>query len=175
LLTHTPVQVTVGLDTDHQRTESGGRMPLPVVVAIGCEAILLLMNAIGTVIAVPGGDHHVLISTGIRSGVELGAIIGYARGANIVRRVSIVLTSVSLLFYLIVGTLLVVFGLYLIWKSGIPGKDMIMVGALLHAASVLYIMLYGVIIACLLSPSARAYFQARTSRRQPPRLQYSET
>ena len=170
----TPVQVAVGVDNDDRRTESSGRMPLPVVVAIGCESLLLLMNAIGILIAVRGGDDLCVIINGIRSGVELGAIIGYACGVDIVRKASIVLTGAYLLLNLAVGTLLAVFGICLIWKYGVPGKDTIMLAALLHAVFVVCIMLYGAIISCLLTSSARNHFQKRSGSREPPQLHYSE-
>jgi predicted Zn finger-like uncharacterized protein len=140
----------------------GAGMPVTVIVALVCESILLLLSLIGLV-----GSAIVLDICGgffqfIRVGLEAGAIYGYVQAVNVIRWISVVMCGLVLLLQLACAGILGVGGVAMLQQANVPQDQLAMmqggIGVVI-AVIVAGMVLYATILGCLLSPSARDYFE----------------
>ncbi|REJ85800.1 MAG: hypothetical protein DWQ29_11070 [Planctomycetota bacterium] len=145
-----------------KRSRSSG-MPGTVIAAIACESILLLLRAVGLVGAVVTLDP----CNGVFSlmGVMLsgGAIYGYIQGINVIRWISVVLCGIGMLWVLSC-TLLGVFGGFAMLEEqgNIPAEQLAFMQGIMGiviAVMIAVLVFYGVIMGCLLTPSANDHFR----------------
>ncbi len=139
----------------------GGGMPVTVIVALVFESILLLLKGLGLVGSVMTLDP----CSGIVNlvGVVLcgGAIFGYIQRVNVIRWISVVLSGIGILFYLSCGGFFALGGLAVMKDADIPQEQLAMFQGVMGIMVVVMfavVVLYGVLLGCLVSPSAGDYF-----------------
>jgi hypothetical protein len=142
-----------------RKKSRGGGMPISVMVAIGCEAMLILINVVGV-----GGnlmDQNVGGACGsiFRILIEVAAIIGYVQAQNSTRWTAVILSALGIVFALACGAGLLIAGPNLPpqVQQQIP-QDLIMIVILVL---VVQIIIWAVLLGTLVTPSARDYFEQR--------------
>jgi hypothetical protein len=137
----------------------GGGMPITVMVAIGGEVALILLNIVGVFGNLMEQNVGGACGSIFRILIEIAAIIGYVQAQNSARWTAVVLSVLGILVVLACGAGLLIGGPNLPpqLQQQFP-QELIVI---LIAVFVIQIVIWSVIIGTLVSPSAREYFEHR--------------
>jgi hypothetical protein len=137
--------------------ESPGGMPAVVIVAIVLESLLILLNIVGIFGNLASQNVGGACGSMLRILIEAGAITGYALANNAIRWISVILSGVGIALLIACG------GFFMLMGESLPPavraqfpQEMIIVLLVILAVQIL---MMAAIIACLVVPSARDYFE----------------
>ena len=144
-----------------KKKSRGGGMPGTVIVALVCESIIILLRGVGLIgslvsLDICGGAINLLGLT--LAGV---AVFGYIQANNVIRWINVVLCGIGILFFLSCAGVLGIGGIAALQEANIPQEQLAMFQGIMGIVIAIMIAaccLYATILGCLLSPSARNYF-----------------
>lgn len=142
------------------KSRAGG-MPVTVIVALVCESLLLLLRLLGVVGSLVVFDLCGLMMQFIGLVLCGVAIFGYIKRINVIRWISVVLCGIGILFFLSCGGFLAVVGVAGLQDAQIPQDQMNMIQGMFGivvAIMFALVVFYGIILGCLVTPSAGEYF-----------------
>ncbi|REJ96619.1 MAG: hypothetical protein DWQ34_03585 [Planctomycetota bacterium] len=131
-----------------KRSRSSG-MPIAIMVAIGIEGILILLNGVGIVGNLMNQNIGGACGSIFRILIEVAAIMGYVQRQNVVRWISVALSAVSILLVLVCGGIALAMGANLPpeVQQQIPQEMMVLVIAIVVGQ----VVLWGTLIGCLVT------------------------
>lgn len=145
-----------------KRSRSSG-IPGTVIVAIVCESLLLLLRGVGVVGAVVTLDPCSGVFNLVGVVLSGGAVFGYIKGITVIRWISVVLCAIGMLSFLACSAIMGLGGFAAVQEQGnLPADQLAMIQGMfgiIIAVMIGLVVFYGLIMGCLLTPSAGDHFQ----------------
>lgn len=131
-------------------------LPIPVVVAIACEGLLILFNTANIVLGMLQHTSSGACISAVRIGLEVVAILGYLQGNNLARMVSMWLSALGVVLLTTCALLFVVSpqALPAEAQSQVPQGFLYVIAGLM----MVQVGLFVAIIISLMMPSAVEFF-----------------